>query len=289
MASSCYDFYDVAATAAALMASYVDTHCHLNLFPNPTRTLDSAADTVVVAVTELPSQYRLLSTRFRQDRRVRVALGLHPLRAGRAGALEEGLLIRHLERADYVGEVGLDFSKHGRESQDAQLRVFERLLAEPSLRHKVVTVHSRGADRAVIERLRAARVAAILHWYTGSTRLIDEALSAGMYFSINPAMLRSEKGRIVIAALPMDRVLTESDGPFAKIGSRNTGPNDIASVVAELAKRWEVTSDNARQVIHDNLSSLYASTVGRKPRPSDPPRTPDYGKVRRLGGMSGDA
>ena len=254
------------------MSSYIDTHCHLDLFPDPARTLDHAKNTIAIAVTELPSRYRLLSARFRRDRRVRVALGLHPLRAATAGALEEGLLIRDLDRTDYVGEIGLDFSKQGRDSQQAQLRVFERLLAEPALRRKIVTAHSRGADLAVIERLRDASVRAILHWYTGPRRLIDEALSAGMYFSINPAMLRTEKGRIVIAALPIDRVLTESDGPFAKIGGRTTEPKDIAPLVDALAKQWNLTSGEACQTIHDNLALLYSTTVG-------PIRLPDSSEI----------
>lgn len=243
------------------MASYVDTHCHLDLLPDPAQALDRAPDTIVVAVTELPSRYRLLSTRFRGEPRVRVAIGLHPLRAATAGALEEGLLVRQLDGTDYVGEVGLDFSKHGRETQRAQLRVFERLLAEPTLRRKVVSVHSRGADLAAIERLRGARVRAILHWYTGSRGLLDDALSAGMYFSINPSMLRSEKGRAVIAALPIDRVLTESDAPFARMNGATSAPSDIASVVTTLAAKWDMTVDNARQVVHENFLSLHAITV----------------------------
>ena len=55
-------------------------------------------------------------------------------------------LIRQLDNTEYVGEVGLDFSRHGRDTRDAQLRVLDRLLAQPALRHKVVTVHSRGAE-----------------------------------------------------------------------------------------------------------------------------------------------
>src|SRR5438067_1517922 len=104
------------------MTAYVDTHCHLDLFADPSRVLDEAPNTIVVAVTELPSSYRLLEARFRLDRRVRVALGLHPLRAAAAGPLEEGQLIRHLKHVDYVGEVGLDFSRHGKDTMSAQLR-----------------------------------------------------------------------------------------------------------------------------------------------------------------------
>ena len=151
------------------------------------------------------------------------------IRCGRQlpAPLEVGQLMRQLANTEYVGEVGLDFSIHGKNTKAAQLSVFDRLLAQPALRHKVVTVHSRGAEAVVIERLRSAGVAAILHWYTGPPGLIEEALAAGLYFSINPAMLRTEKGRKVIAAVPRHRALTESDGPFAKSHGHPTGPADM--------------------------------------------------------------
>ena len=245
------------------MSLFVDTHCHLDLYPDPAKTLDEAPETVVVVATELPSRYRLQAIRFRGDKRVRVALGLHPLRAATASALEIGQLVRQLANTEYVGEVGLDFSTHGRSTKTAQLRVFDRLLAQPGLRHKVVTVHSRGAEAVVIERLRSAGVAAILHWYTGPLGLIEEALAAGLYFSINPAMLRSEKGRKVIAAIPRHRALTESDGPFAKSHGHPTGPADMRTLVSDLADVWGTDPEDSRQMLYDNLANLYAATVGK--------------------------
>jgi TatD DNase family protein len=250
------------------MTSYVDTHCHLDLFRDPMSVLDAAEGTVVVAVTELPSRYRLLAARFRDDGRVRVALGLHPLRAVSAGPIEEGLLARQMNGTAYVGEVGLDFSRHGAGSEHHQLRLFDRVLEIPAMREKVVTVHSRGAEETTIRRLAEAGVTAILHWYTGPLRLIDDALAAGLYFSINPAMLRTEKGRKTIAAVPHERVLTESDGPFAKVGGREAGPRDMPTLVSELAKCWHLDIDSAASVVRGNLAALYAATVGASPTPA---------------------
>lgn len=247
------------------MSLFVDTHCHLDQYPDPLKILDEATETVVVVATELPSQYRLQAVRFRGDKRVRVALGLHPLRAATASALEVGQLVRQLPNTEYVGEVGFDFSSHGKHTKTAQLRVFDRLLAQPVLRHKVVTVHSRGAEAVVIERLRSAGVVAILHWYTGPLGLIEEALAAGLYFSINPAMLRTEKGRKVIASIPRYRALTESDGPFAKSHGRPAGPADMRMLVSELAGVWRTDPESARRQVYDNLANLYAATAGKAP------------------------
>lgn len=247
------------------MTGYVDTHCHLDLLDDPVRELDAADDTVVVAVTELPSRFRLLKARFRDDRRVRVALGLHPLRAATAGPIEEGLLIRQLRECDYVGEVGLDFSAHGRDERNAQLRVFERLLAEPELQHKIVTVHSRGAESEVINRLGLASIQAVLHWYTGPARLIDDALSAGMYFSVNPAMVSTAKGRSLVEALPPERVLTETDAPFAKARGRPLAPSDVRLAVRALAELWNVSHDNAKCIVHENLGRLFSDLVSSRP------------------------
>src|ERR1700752_3685546 len=105
------------------MSLFIDTHCLLDLYPDPLKTLDEAPETVVVVATELPSRYRLQAVRFRGDRRVGGALGLHPLRAATASALEIGQLVRQLDNAQYVGEVGLDFSAHGKDTKTAQLRV----------------------------------------------------------------------------------------------------------------------------------------------------------------------
>jgi TatD DNase family protein len=114
----------------------------------------------------------------------------------------------------------------------------------------------------VIERLRVAGVLAILLWYSGPLGLVAEALAAGLYFSINPTILRTEKGRRVVAALLHDQVLTESDGPFAEAHGHSAGPADMKRLVSDLADLWQTIPDAVRDQIYDNLASLYAATAG---------------------------
>jgi TatD DNase family protein len=199
---------------------------------------------------------------------LRVALGFHPLRVVGSAPSELQLFRRHLSRTDYVGEVGLDFSERGRASRKQQIVLFERLLDEPAMGHKVVSVHTRRADRPAIERLAAARINGILHWYTGPLGVIDQALAAGLYFSINPAMLQSAHGRRVIAAVPADRVLTETDGPYTHTAGRPSQPADVPALVTLLARTWNAHQTDVCQQIWTNMTELFGRATRQASGPS---------------------
>jgi TatD DNase family protein len=242
---------------------YVDAHCHVDRYPSPPAVFAeaAAAGVVVVAVTELPSHFHRLSLRLGHRPLMRLALGVHPLRARDARPTELALFNRLLDDTDYVGEVGLDGSRHGRDSLPTQRKVFEQLLGQPRLRRKVLTVHSRGAEAEVIERLAASGVTVALHWYSGALKHIDAALDAGLWFSVNPAMIRSASGQRIIAALPTDRVVTETDGPWTKTGGRPCRPADMASLVVDLAARWGEDTAEARQRVLDNLAAMHSAAT----------------------------
>jgi TatD DNase family protein len=243
---------------------YVDTHCHIDQYRGPREVLAraEAAGVVTVAVTELPSRFQRLALRLGARRLVRVALGMHPLRASAASPLELALFAECLDRTEYVGEVGLDCSQAGRGSFRAQAKVFDHLLQQPRIKRKVLTVHSRGAEAETIERLAAADVTAVLHWYSGPLKHVDSAAAAGLWFSVNPAMLRSRNGQRIVAALPRERVVTETDGPYAKLGGRPCEPKDIPTVVTGLARVWREDVDEARQRVFDNMASVAANARG---------------------------
>jgi TatD DNase family protein len=247
------------------VSAYVDSHCHLDRYKDPMSVLKAAeaANVVIVAVTEVPSDFQRLALRLGRRRLVRVALGFHPLRAGAATPLERALFTRLLDRADYVGEVGLDGSREGRSTLRAQAKLFESLLAQPRIRSKVLTVHSRGAEEETVKRLAEVNAVAILHWYSGALKHLDAALNAGLWFSVNAAMLRSQNGQRIIAAIPRDRIVTETDGPFAKLGGRASEPNDVPAIVAGLARVWNETPDEARDRIHGTMASIAASAAER--------------------------
>jgi TatD DNase family protein len=241
-------------------APLIDTHCHLDAYDNPILVLDEAraAGVHVVAVTEDPGRHRLLRTRLGQRPVVEVALGMHPLRVAQASMGEVARFRRLLPQATWVGEVGLDFSRAGAATRNQQLRVFDALLAETRTGSRPLSVHSRRAEREVVDRLLDARVRAVLHWYTGPLAVAEDALAGGLWFSINPAMAASTRSKALLARLPPGRVLLETDGPFARQGGRSARPADLVPLLQRLAELWTVSVEEARATIVDNQARLLA-------------------------------
>lgn len=96
----------------------------------------------------------------------------------------------------------------------------------------------------------------MLHRFTGGLKKVDTAIERGLYFSVNPAMVRSKKGQTLIARMRRDRVLTETDGPFVSIGKRPAQPMDVASVVDHLAGVWTCGVDEARDIVLAKLGCI---------------------------------
>ncbi len=61
------------------------------------------------------------------------------------------------------------------------------------------------------------------------------AVDLGCYFSINAEMFKSPRHRAIIAALPLERLLTETDGPFTESEGRPSRPRDVTLIVRDLA------------------------------------------------------
>ena len=120
----------------------------------------------------------------------------------------------------------------------------------------------------MIATLARAGVTAVLHWYRGSLQDARAALEAGMSFSINPAMVGSSAGRGLIAALPPERVLTETDGPYTSVGERPSQPADVRVVLAVLAEHWGVDIEAAARRVLENLETLRAPGARGADRPA---------------------
>ena len=172
----------------------------------------------------------------------------------------------YLANARYVGEIGLDAGPRFYRSLPDQERIFERILrACAEQGGKILSVHSTRAVGKVlthIERiLPPSRGRVVLHWFTGSISEARRAAALGCYFSINKEMLNSPKHSQLIAKLPDDRLLTETDGPFVLSQGKPIRPRDIANTVSQLARCRDTTEEGMRKSILGNLRTLLTSNI----------------------------
>ena len=250
--------------SSAVQARWVDFHCHLDLYPDHVKIIAECdrEGVATLAVTTTPQAFHRNRELAAASTHVRVALGLHPqLVADRETELP--LLERLLFETRYVGEIGLDAGPRFYRSFEAQERVFERILrACADQGGKVLTLHSVRAVSKVLGHLERHvppdRARTVMHWFTGTASEARRAVELGCYFSINAAMLRTPKHRAVVAALPTERLLTETDGPFVEARGRPMRPRDVALTVAELAVLRGVPAEAMAKQIITNVATLLA-------------------------------
>jgi len=253
----------------------IDTHCHLDLYPDPSQTAREAraGGVGIIAVTNLPSAFERAYPFIGQEKGFKLALGLHPLEA-KKHKRELAAFARLCDKTYYIGEVGLDLSPEGYATRDTQMASFRFVLETLRGRPRFLTIHSRRAEREVLDCLKEFnQPPGVFHWYSGPLGVLDEAVELGHYFSINPAMIASPNGQRIITRLPSERILTESDGPFVTIDGRPSIPADISLVEKHLASTWKVGDSEARQQLKRNFVRLRSALGGLGHKPSTPTAT----------------
>lgn len=241
----------------------IDYHCHLDLYPDPRLVVAEclARGISVLSVTTTPSAWTGTTALSKGQLGIRTALGLHPQIAGQRQS-ELRLFDQLLASAEYVGEIGLDGAPEFKSTWQNQVLVFEHILKScRAAGGRTLSIHSRRAASEVLDRLERWPGAgkAILHWFSGNQTELKRAIDLGCLFSVGPAMLSSDKGRMLASRMPKDRVLTESDGPFAQLNGRSAMPWDVKLAVAELASMWKATQEDVQNILQGNLERLAAS------------------------------
>lgn len=196
----------------------IDTHCHFDMMPNPEGYISAKekAGDIVIGMTNLPSHFKMGQSHLIGYKHIRLALGLHPLLAAE-DRKELTLFKRLVDQTSYIGEIGLDFSTEGIATKNEQISVLREVLATIKGKKKIVSVHSRNAEKELLDMLCEFEIKnVIFHWYSGPVDLIPAIIERGLYFSINESMCRSKNGQSIIGRIPREKILTETDAPYNK-------------------------------------------------------------------------
>lgn len=238
----------------------MDFHCHLDLYPGAREVYREAArrNEFTWLVTTSPKAFAATSRALEPLPSVLITPGLHPEIAHERTA-ELGLLLEQIEGVDAVGEVGLDGSPRFKAHYEVQRRIFSAVIARcEELGGRTLSIHSRRAVRGILAEFERHPNfgTAVMHWFSGNMAELKAAAAYGCWFSIGPAMFDSANGRALAAAMPRNRVVPESDGPFAKVAGKPVMPWSAFLTAEGLAPLWGTSPDEAAETLAENGREL---------------------------------
>lgn len=223
---------------------FFDVHAHMSFAPDVASFASWFTECFAGAfsTTVSPADYCFAQQALASFPKIKVGVGAHPwwVAQGKISDEDKALLPGLVASARYIGEVGLDFGKNGlaksifatdEQTKQAQIEVLRTIFAAakkspaPSVIEgagetkdgRVFSFHAvRGAD-VIMDMLEEYELlednTIIFHWFSGSSAQLKRARDLGCFFSVNAFMLQTKRGREYAKAIPLDRLLIETDLP----------------------------------------------------------------------------
>jgi len=250
----------------------IDSHCHLdrldlslydgklsNVIANA--SANDVSEMLCVSVT-LQTFSAMLET-IKPFPSVYASCGQHPLNQEDGFNIE---LLRQLAndpRVIAIGETGLD-NFYAPQTHDIQRASFIDHVTVASELNKPLIIHTRDARDetiAILKEGQADKVGGVLHCFTESLAMAEQAMDMGFYISISGIVTFNNAGELreVVKALPLERLLVETDSPYLAPAPHRGKQNqpayvrDVAQFIADLKQvsleeLAEVTSNNFRKL-----------------------------------------
>ena len=186
------------------------------------------------------------------------SVGTHPHEAKENPSLTAQTLIELAGRGRVVGigETGLDYF-YDYSPRDIQQSVFRVHIAAARETGLPLIVHTRDADEDMIAILEEEHAKGpfkiLLHCYTSGAELARRAAALGAWFSVSgiATFKAAADVRAVIADMPADRIIVETDCPYlapVPMRGRRNEPAYVPHVLAKLAeiRGWSLAEAEAR-------------------------------------------
>ncbi|MBT2668221.1 MULTISPECIES: TatD family hydrolase [Bacillaceae] len=249
-----------------------DTHVHVNaeqfnedLEDVIDRAKEAGVNNMVVVGFDRPTIIRAMELIEAYDF-MYAAVGWHPVDA--IDMTEEDLqwieeLSNH-PKVVAIGEMGLDYH-WDKSPKDVQMEVFRKQIRLAKKVGLPIIIHNREATADIVNILKeeeASRVGGIMHCFSGSAETALECINMNFYISLGgPVTFKNaKKPKEVAAAVPLDRLLIETDCPYLAPhpyrGKRNE-PSYVKLVAEQIAEIKQLTLEEVSQATTENAKKLF--------------------------------
>ena len=264
-------------------APLVDSHCHLSLEsfasdlePVLERAAAAGVGRIVVPGIDLATSRTAVQLAAEYPQ-LRAAVGVHPHHAGdwAEGTLEELAALAQSPGVVAIGEIGLDYVRL-LSPRETQRQVFERQLELARQLGLPIIVHNREAIDDLLTDLSGwaadlpvsmTKRAGVLHAFSAGAEAGHKAIDSGFFLGVaGPITFRNaDDRRRVTAALPLERLLVETDSPYLSPHPHRGKPNEPARVrlIAErLAELVGLNLQDIADATTHNACTLFGWTHG---------------------------
>ena len=199
------------------------------------------------------------------------SVGVHPHHAKDFTSLTAEILIAEARHPKVVaiGETGLDFH-YGYSAEADQVRSLREHIEAARVTGLPLILHTREADALMADLLEEEYTKGafqpLLHCYTGGEDLCQRALAIGAFVSVSGILsFKSAKDvRAVIANVPLDRIILETDCPYLApmpMRGRRNEPSYLVHVAEALGALLGVDTETIKQVTTQNAVRLFSKVA----------------------------
>jgi TatD DNase family protein len=245
---------------------FIDTHCHLdfyekNLIEEIVKRARKMNVGLIVNNGVNPVSNRKVLDLATKYPEIRAALGLYPVDAlkmiDKRIDSELDFIKKNTEKIIAVGEAGLDLKESN--ELERQKIIFQKVIELAIEIDKPLIVHSRKAEKEVIEMLEKNRVKkVVMHCFSGNFKLIQRIAENRWKMTIPTNVKSSEHFQQVIAQMPLGILLCETDSPYLHPDKKEN--NEPANVIVSYEKIAEIKNLTMKEVekrIEENFRELF--------------------------------
>jgi TatD DNase family protein len=256
---------------------FTDSHCHLNYKglvedqEGVLRRARAADVTTMLNISTRASEWdEVIAVAEREDD-VWASVGVHPHDADTNADVETATLVDKAQhpRVAGIGETGLDFY-YDRSDRGRQAASFRAHIAAARESGLPVIVHTRDAEAetaAILgEEMEKGRYGGVIHCFTASADFARKALDLGLYISISGIVTFKNARDLqeTARALPLERLLIETDSPFlAPVPHRGRPcePAFVADTARFLAELRGEPLERLAEATSANFRTLFAKAA----------------------------
>lgn len=251
---------------------FVDSHCHLDRLDKSKEELSEVLKfarnrgvehflCVCVTVKDFPE----MLDKVKDFSDVSISCGVHPLNQEDTCSYDELLQMADKESVVAIGETGLDYF-YSADTKDVQLTSFVNHIKVANKLNKPLIIHTRDAREDTINLLKEHKnpeTKGVLHCFTESWEMAQEAIELGMYISISGIVTFKTATELqdVVKKIPLDKLLIETDSPWLAPVPYRGKPNQpgfVREVGEFIAQLKGVSVEELAKVTTDNFYELFA-------------------------------